>query len=903
MSPRTSGAGSVIGSDIADFIDHKRALGRKYATEEGDLGRFDRYLISQHVETVDEITPELIDRFLSSHPARRPSGFNNVLGVVRRLFDWMVLQGRIQSSPVKTKPRRRTGGQIPYIFDAQMAARLLEFAAALPDSRNTRFRGRTYHCIFLLMYGLGLRVGEAIRLATKDYDTNRELLTIRNTKFSKTRLVPLGPRLNERLQLYLRHAAETRGALGADEPIFSLRRGQRLHRQSISCVFRDLVAALDIDVPAGTRSPCPHSLRHSFAVGTLLRWYRQGLEPGRRLLHLSTFMGHVQPDSTAVYASYPDGDYCGDTWGAVGQADTLADQVWDDCLAAVTDEVDPGDRDELCTFYLHEVAVAFYDVCVQPKAMPMSQNTRCAGLTSIAVSDPELSAGELRWDEVTQEYWDSFVVGAGGCSGACDIPGVYDIVDSYVFDTPAPYVSREFTDTDGDRFPDTYLTYLHFPAWVTLSMNVDASFVIDVDQGCPGDYDPPNMSRKAAYLERLLDLDYLEYWAYGGTLPPSLVAERARLNDFNQNEPDIHPGSDWEDHRDNVFLLDDAVHGVTIDGGTMEVLLGVEWSFPIHEDREWEWMAQRWANNVIPVEGDLFAGNPSLTTADLTLSVDGVCLYLDQSEGDVQGYGPLGWVLVNTFYNMAEAPCASGSALLGSGLDLGGQMEMSLPVTFFSNGYWDLADGMLVSNPDDDVRLAANRNAMTASLQQMYLEGKVGAMMEPALVTAMTYGGNGGPDYPIVYWPASIIETIKPRRAAVYPRMLVMDELMREGFYTADISNQWSMDELFVSSVSYGYTYDVEPSGHWIGPDIPVNDGHVSWYAFEPEFSAYDNESLSTILGASNGWPQYAGQELYSVLDDADLFGPNYDWMPHDDPLRDADRMPAWCPGRPNDHL
>lgn len=614
--------------------------------------------------------------------------------------------------------------------------------------------------------------------------------------------------------------------------------------------------------------------------------------------------GVLTQAAPAYHASYPDGDYCGDTWGAVGEVDTLADEVWSACLAAVTDDVDPADREELCTYYLHEVAVAFYDVCVQPKAMPMSQNSKCSGITSISVSNPEFSAGELRWDEVSTDYYDAFIAGAGGCTAACNVPGVFDIVDSYVFDAPAPYVSREFADTDGDRFPDTYLTYVNFPAWVNLTMDIDASFVIDVDEGCPGDYDPPNMSKKAAYLDRLLDLDQLEFWAYGGTLPPSLVAERERLDDFVQNEPNLYPGSDWEDHRDNVFLLDDAVNSVAIEGGTLEVLLGVEWSFPIHEDREWEWMAQRWANNVVPDKGDIVAGTPPLTSADLTLSIDGICLHLDENEDDVQGSGPAAGLLENTFYNMAEAPCAAGSALLGSNLDLGSQMEMSLPVTYFSNDYWDTADAMLADHTlPDEIRLAANRTMMTSSLQEMYVEGRVGAMMEPALITAMTYGGNGGPDYPMEYWPASIIETINPRRVAVYPRMLLMDELMREGFYTWDVANQWSMDELFVSSVSYGYTYDVETWGYWTGPNIPVNEGHVFWYAFEPEFSAYDNESLATILGVDPGWSQYAGQEFYSVLDDNDLFGQGSDWMPHDHALRRAEHMPAWCPGRPNDQL
>jgi integrase len=70
---------------------------------------------------------------------------------------------------------------------------------------------------------------------------------------------------------------------------------------TVSQVFHRLVMALDLPVPEGVSPPTLHCLRHSFAVGCLLRWYRQGLDPGDRLHQLSTFMGHVDPASTAIY--------------------------------------------------------------------------------------------------------------------------------------------------------------------------------------------------------------------------------------------------------------------------------------------------------------------------------------------------------------------------------------------------------------------------------------------------------------------------------------------------------------------------------------------------------------------------------------------------------------------------
>jgi integrase len=68
-----------------------------------------------------------------------------------------------------------------------------------------------------------------------------------------------------------------------------------------SQVFHHLMIQLDFPIPDGVSPPCLHSLRHSFAIGCLLRWYRQGVDPGERLFRLSTFMGHVSPASTAVY--------------------------------------------------------------------------------------------------------------------------------------------------------------------------------------------------------------------------------------------------------------------------------------------------------------------------------------------------------------------------------------------------------------------------------------------------------------------------------------------------------------------------------------------------------------------------------------------------------------------------
>ena len=84
-------------------------------------------------------------------------------------------------------------------------------------------------------------------------------------------------------------------------PLFSFTKRGCICPETISQTFHALVPKLGLVLPPGVSSPRLHDLRHAFAVGTLLRWYREGIDPNRRLIHLSTFLGHVDPNSTAVY--------------------------------------------------------------------------------------------------------------------------------------------------------------------------------------------------------------------------------------------------------------------------------------------------------------------------------------------------------------------------------------------------------------------------------------------------------------------------------------------------------------------------------------------------------------------------------------------------------------------------
>ena len=285
---------------VEGFLAHKRALGRKYNSEEHELRLLVRFAAGRGVTSVSGLTPALLDDFLASRPRSRPRSFNHLLGVVRGFAGWAVTQELLDASPLQARPRRVTSARIPFLFDPSQARHLLDAAAALPDNSRARGRGPAYHAIFALCYGLGLRAGEACGLRLGDIDAGRQLLVVRGGKFGKSRLVPHGPRIGE---LLARQAQRRQDRAGAppEAPLFSFNGRTAVNPTSASQVFHRLVTGLDFPVPGGVSPPVLHCLRHSFAVGCLLRWYRQGINPQDRLIRLSTFLGHVSPVSTAVY--------------------------------------------------------------------------------------------------------------------------------------------------------------------------------------------------------------------------------------------------------------------------------------------------------------------------------------------------------------------------------------------------------------------------------------------------------------------------------------------------------------------------------------------------------------------------------------------------------------------------
>jgi integrase len=163
-------------------------------------------------------------------------------------------------------------------------------------------RGKTYYCVLGLLAVTGLRISEVTNLERADVDFEESVLTVRKTKFGKTRLVPLHPSTVTALADY----ATARNAVVPSPTaaqFFLSQDGRPLLTGSVQDRFRELCRRIGLRAKSDKRGPRLHDFRHRFAIQTLLGWYRQGEDVDRLLPILSTFLGHVRVSCTYWYLS------------------------------------------------------------------------------------------------------------------------------------------------------------------------------------------------------------------------------------------------------------------------------------------------------------------------------------------------------------------------------------------------------------------------------------------------------------------------------------------------------------------------------------------------------------------------------------------------------------------------
>jgi integrase len=284
---------------LVQYVTVRRALGTKLAEPEGTLGQFVAFLEG---EQSSHITTELAVRWAMMPQGVQRATWARRLSMVRKFATWLsVFDPQTEVPPHRLIPGRRRRNR-PHIFTDTEIGCLMAEAGRLRSS--TGLRPLTYTTLIGLLASTGLRPGEALALDKSDVDFKNGILSIRQTKFGKSRFVPLDPSSSEALQWY----AEQRDTLWLrprSSAFLLTDCGMRVHGGTARRTFAAISCAIGLRPPMvgrrWGRGPRLQDFRHSFATQRLVEWYRAGLDVERELPKLSTYLGHVEIGLTYWY--------------------------------------------------------------------------------------------------------------------------------------------------------------------------------------------------------------------------------------------------------------------------------------------------------------------------------------------------------------------------------------------------------------------------------------------------------------------------------------------------------------------------------------------------------------------------------------------------------------------------
>lgn len=283
---------------VTRFVTFRRTLGERCQTKEFILRAFCRAIGPR--TQVNKIRIKGVVAFVAGNgPVTRT--WHARYSALKGFFQFAISRGHLDKAPLPTELPKRPPTLVPYIYSREEIRRLLD---AIPSYQPypSRMEAPTLRALLLLVYGAGLRRSEVLNLSVADVDLPNAMLTIRNTKFFKSRLVPISSDLTKVLSDYARWRTATHPSVSATGTFFVNRRGEPVHRCTLDNAFKRLREFAGVRRSDGGRfQPRLHDLRHAFAVHRLTAWYRQGEDVQRLVHHLSVYLGHDHLADTQVY--------------------------------------------------------------------------------------------------------------------------------------------------------------------------------------------------------------------------------------------------------------------------------------------------------------------------------------------------------------------------------------------------------------------------------------------------------------------------------------------------------------------------------------------------------------------------------------------------------------------------
>jgi site-specific recombinase XerD len=250
--------------------------------------------------TITDVSSDKVNVFLAGKGPLTAS-WHVRYNALRGFYRYAVSRKLVATSPLPDVIPKRPPAFQAYIYSH---AELKRLSKSIESCRRRRsdIDSPLLRCLFLLMYGAALRISEALSLTVGDVDLANNILTIRDSKFFKTRLVPIGPNTGQLLGEYAKRRADLVRSTRTDEPFFLDRNAKPVPIHKLERAFKQIREHAGLHREGGSRcQPRLHDLRHTSAVHRLTMWYREGENVQKLLPQLSVYMGHTHLAATQVY--------------------------------------------------------------------------------------------------------------------------------------------------------------------------------------------------------------------------------------------------------------------------------------------------------------------------------------------------------------------------------------------------------------------------------------------------------------------------------------------------------------------------------------------------------------------------------------------------------------------------
>jgi len=287
---------SALAPLMEQFVREKRACGYRYCESARTLAGFDRFLSDQALPA-GALPWSITGEWLLKRPHESANTHRHRISVVRQFTQFLCRQDFRADVPNELLGAKKGAEFSPRILTRAEVGKLLRAADQLTRTARFPLRHIIMPEVFRLLCGCGFRLGEVLHLRCADVDLQQGVLTVRDGKFGKDRLVPPAPALVVRLRKYAEHF----GARPPEAFFFPSPHGGPLNIRTVYFLFRTLLLQCGIPHAGRGKGPRVHDLRHGFAVHTLLRWYQEGADLEAKLPVLATYLGHRSLAGTQRY--------------------------------------------------------------------------------------------------------------------------------------------------------------------------------------------------------------------------------------------------------------------------------------------------------------------------------------------------------------------------------------------------------------------------------------------------------------------------------------------------------------------------------------------------------------------------------------------------------------------------